>query len=181
MALKHKNAISIFPDRQRIESAIAQLRKTEFPMSKVSVVVEHLNAEDTTIGGLVEPVVQSEKQFAQDRTRTQIGHGALDAGVLGSVVGGVVAGLSTLAFPAGGGAVLLVGMAAGAFYGTLSGGLLGGAIGAGISEDQAKHYSNLLAQGNYLVAIEGTDTEIDMAALVLKTENIQDWIIFDKF
>jgi hypothetical protein len=180
MALKHKNAIGIFPDRQSIESAIAQLRETEFPMNKVSVVVEHLNPEDPTIGGLIEPVVQSEQQFARDRTSTQIGHGALDAGVLGGVVGGVVAGLSTLAFPAGGGAVLLVGMAAGAFYGTLSGGLLGGAIGAGISEEQAKHYSDLLAQGNYLVTIEGTDTEIDRAELILKTENIQDWITFDK-
>jgi hypothetical protein len=181
MALKHKNAIGIFPDRQSIESAIAQLRETEFPMSKVSVVVEHLNSEDTTIGGLIEPVVQSEKQFVRDRTSAQIGHSALDAGVLGSVVGGVVAGLSTLAFPAGSGAVLLVGMTTGAFYGTLSGGLLGGAIGASISEEQAKHYSELLAQGNYLVAIEGTDIEIDHAMLVLKTENIQDWITFDKF
>ncbi|MBD2189937.1 hypothetical protein [Pseudanabaena mucicola] len=181
MSLKHKNAIGILPDRQSIESAIAQLRETEFPMSKISVVVEHINPTDTTIGGLTEPVVQSEREFARDRTQAQIGHGALDAGVLGSVVGGVVAGLSTLAFPAGGGAVLLVGMAAGAFYGTLSGGLLGGAIGAGISEEQAKHYSDLLAQGNYLVAIEGTDTEIDQAESVLKTKNIQDWITFEKF
>jgi hypothetical protein len=181
MVLKQKNAIGIFPDRQSIESAIAHLRKTEFPMDKVSVVVEHLKSEDTTIGGLIEPVLQSERQFARDRTSTQIQHGALDAGVLGGIVGGVVAGFSTLAFPAGGGAVLLVGMAAGAFYGTLSGGLLGGAIGARISKEQAKHYSELLAQGNYLVAIEGTETEIDHATSILKTENIRDWITFDKF
>jgi hypothetical protein len=181
MALKHKNAIGIFPDRKSVESVIAQLRETEFPMNKVSVVVEQLNSTDTTIGGLIEPVVQSERQFARDRTGSQIGHVALDAGALGSVVGGVVAGLSTLAFPAGGGAVLLVGMAAGAFYGALSGGLLGGALGAGISEEQAKHYSDLLVQGNYLVAIEGTDTEIDRAESVLKTNNVQDWMTFDKF
>jgi hypothetical protein len=31
MALKHTNAIGIFPDRQSVESAIAQLRETEFP------------------------------------------------------------------------------------------------------------------------------------------------------
>ena len=74
-----------------------------------------------------------------------------------------------------------IGMAAGAFYGTLSGGLLGGAIGAGISKEQAKHYSELLAQGNYLVAIEGTETEIDHATSILKTENIRDWITFEKF
>ena len=67
MALKHKNAIGIFPDRQSIESAIAQLSETEFPMNKVSVVVEHLNSEDPTIGRLIEPVVQSEKQFTRDR------------------------------------------------------------------------------------------------------------------
>ncbi|PZO36141.1 MAG: hypothetical protein DCF19_22185 [Pseudanabaena frigida] len=180
MALKHKNAIGTFPDRPHVESAIAQLKKAKFPMSKVSVVVEHLNSIDTTLGGSTEPTIKSQEQFARDRTSTQIGHSALDAGVLGSVVGGVVAGLSTLAFPAGGGAVLLVGMATGAFYGTLSGGLLGGAIGAGISEEQAKYYSNLLAHGNYLIAIEGTDTEITHAESVLKTENIQDWLTFDK-
>jgi hypothetical protein len=71
-------------------------------------------------------------------------------------------------------------MAAGAFYGALSGGLLGGAIGAGLSDEQSKHYSDLLIQGNYLVAIEGTETEIDRAESVLKTENIQDWLTFDK-
>ena len=41
----------------------------------------------------------------------------MGAGVVGSVAGGVVAGLTTLAFPAFRGAVVLIGMAAGAFYG----------------------------------------------------------------
>ncbi|NUN67350.1 hypothetical protein HCU40_22140 (plasmid) [Pseudanabaena biceps] len=71
MALKHKNAIGIFPDRPSVESAIAQLRETKFPMNKVSVVVEHLNSTDPTIGGLLEPVVQSQKQFARDHTSTR--------------------------------------------------------------------------------------------------------------
>ena len=49
--------------------------------------------------------------------------------IVGGVAGGVVAGLTTLAFPAFAGAVVLVGMAAGAFYGAVSGGLLSNEIG----------------------------------------------------
>jgi hypothetical protein len=94
-------------------------------------------------------------------------------------VGGVVAALTTLAFPAFSGAVVLVGMATGAFYGAISGGLLGGEGGVEISETQAQHYEGLLAQGHYLLTVKGTDAEIDQAESVLKAANIQDWMIFN--
>jgi hypothetical protein len=116
MALEHNNALGMFPDLQQIELALSQLKATGFPMNDVSVVVEHLNSGDATLGKLMEQIVQSEDQFTRDRMIERIEHGALDAGALGSMVGGLVAGLTTLAFPAGSGAVLLVGMATGAFY-----------------------------------------------------------------
>lgn len=177
MGLEHTNALGMFPDLQHLKSALSQLKATGFPMNNVSVVVEHLNSEDTTLAKLTEPIAQPENKFARDRTIERIEHGALGAGALGSVVGGLIAGLTTLTFSAGG-AVLLVGMATGAFYGAVSGGLLGGAIGVSISEQQVKHYSDLLTQGYYLVAIEGNNNEIDRAESVLKTANIQDWMIF---
>jgi len=128
MALEHKSAAGLFPDRQHTESALSQLKAIGFPINNVSVVVQHLNSGDETLGNLKEPIAQSEDQFTRQRTIERIGHGALDAGVWGSIGGGLIAGLTTLALPEVGSAVLLVGMATGAFYGAVSGGLLGGAI-----------------------------------------------------
>jgi outer membrane lipoprotein SlyB len=123
-------------------------------------------------------MLQSEEEFTWGNTVDRIEHGAVDAGALGSVVGGVVAGLTTLAFSAFSGAVVLVDIAAGAFYGAVSGGILGGGHGFDISEQQAKHYSDLLAQGKYLVIVKGTNDEIDRSEQVLKAANIQDWMTF---
>jgi hypothetical protein len=53
----------------------------------------------------------------------------METRILGSINGVLAAGLTPLMLPGSGGAVLLVGMAAGAFYGSVSGGLLGAAIG----------------------------------------------------
>jgi hypothetical protein len=74
---------------------------------------------------------------------------------------------------------LLIGIITGGFYGAASGGLVGNVISAGISEPQAKQYSDLLTQGYYLISIEGTHHEIERAESVLQNTNIQDWIIFN--
>jgi hypothetical protein len=177
--LKHKNALGTFSDLQQIESALEQLQSAGVNMSNVSVVVPQSNAADPQLGKLTEPTVKSEHDFTGDRPVEQIGQEAAKAGAAGTVVGGVVAALTTLAFPAFSGAVVLVGMATGAFYGAISGGLLGREGGVEISETQAKHYEDLLTQGRYLLTVKGTDDEIDRSESVLKTANIQDWMIFN--
>ncbi len=179
MALEYKNALGLFPDRQHTESALSQLKSTGFPTDQVSVVVEHPTSEDVVLENLTEPAVQSEEYFATHRAIDRFEHGALFSGAWGSVGGGVIAGLSSLALPGVGGAVLLVGMAVGAFYGAVSGGLIGSAIGVGISDEKAKHYSDRLMNGYYLVVVKGTDEEISQAQSVLKNANVQDWIVFD--
>ena len=179
MALEYKNALGLFPDRQQTESALTQLKATGFPTDGVSVVVEHPTSEDAVLEELTEPSVQSEEYFASHRAIDRFEHGALVSGAWGSVGGGVIAGLSSLALPGVGGAVLLVGMAVGAFYGAVSGGLIGSAVGVGISDEKAKHYSDRLMNGYYLIVIKGTGDEISQAELVLKDTNVQDWIVFD--
>jgi hypothetical protein len=77
------------------------------------------------------------------------------------------------------GAVVLVGMATGAFYGAVSGGVLGGEGGLEISATQAEFYDNRLAQGHYLLMVKGSDDEIDRAEPVLKAANVQDWMVFN--
>jgi hypothetical protein len=178
MLLEHKNAVGVFPNIQQIEAALGQLQATGFPLSNISIIAQHFDEKSDILNKSTVPSIQSEKEFTWGNTVDRIEHGAVDAGALGSVVGGVVAGLTTLAFSAFSGAVVLVGIAAGAFYGAVSGGILGGGHSFDISEQQAKHYSDLLAQGNYLVILKGTSDEIDRAEPVLKEANIQDWMTF---
>jgi outer membrane lipoprotein SlyB len=168
--------MGLFPDRQHTESTLSQLKAAGFPMSDVSVVVQDLNSEDATLKNLAEPIVQSEDRFVRQRTIEHIEHGALDAGVLGSIGGGLIAGFTLLTLPGSGGFTLLMAMAAGAYYGAVSGVLLGAAFG-GVSDEQEQHYNDRLKQGCYLVVIKGTDPEISQAEAVLKTANIQDWMI----
>jgi outer membrane lipoprotein SlyB len=173
--LKHNNAIGTFSDLRQIELALEQLKSAGIPVSNVSVIVPQPDAEDPQLEKLTEPVVQSESEFIGDRP-AQV---AAKAGAVGTVVGGVVAGLTTLAFPVFSGAVVLVGMATGAFYGAVSGGVLSREGGLEISPTQAQLYDDRLAQGNYLLIVKGSDGEIDQAESVLKTANIQNWMVFN--
>jgi hypothetical protein len=176
MALEHKNAVGLFSDRQHTESALNQLKAAGFPMSHVSVVIQDLDSKGTALKTLAEPIAQSKNQFVRQRTIEHIEHGAIDAGVLGSIGGGLIAGFTLLTLPESAGFSLLMAMVAGAYYGAVSGVLLGAALG-GISDEQEQHYNDLLKQGCYLVVIKGTDFEMSQAEALLKTAKIQDWKI----
>lgn len=128
-------------------------------------------------------MIQSEAQFARHRTIERLEHGALDAGSWGSIVGVLGAGLVTLAVP-GVGSIALAGAASlglvtGAFYGGVAGAILGAAIGTNLPDEQVKRYRERLAQGEYLIVIEGTNDEIHQAETILRTQNVQNWMIFD--
>jgi hypothetical protein len=179
MALAQRNALGAFPDLDRAESALDRLKQTGFPMNNVSTIVQQIEEPAAEkLASLTESISEPGERFADDRNLDRIGKGAAGAGAFGTVAGGVLAGLTTLAFPVAGGAVVLAGMLGGAFYGTVAGGLMGGAAGINISDEQAKHYSDLLAQGYYLVTLKGTESEMALAESVLKDENIQDWTYF---
>lgn len=105
MALEYKNATGTFPDCQHTESALSQLTAADFPMYKVSVVAQHLDAEDAVLKAM-QPMVQTEAQFVRHRTIKRIEHGALDAGSWGSIVGFLGAGVVALAVPGVGPLVL---------------------------------------------------------------------------
>ncbi len=179
MTLMHKNGLGMFATIQQVESALDRLKSAGVNMNNVSVVVPQTDSDSPQLKALTAPVVQSEQEFTGGSKTNSIPQVAAKAGAVGTVVGGVVAALTTLAFPAFSGAVVLVGMATGAFYGAVSGGLLGGEGGVEISETQAQHYEDLLAQGQYLLTVKGTDDEIDRSESVLKSENIQDWMVFN--
>jgi outer membrane lipoprotein SlyB len=179
MAVLQKNALGAFPDLYQLELALSKLRETGFPMQQVTTIAQQIEPEvadrlaefDTTLS-------EPHESFAPDRRSERIQQRAAGGGAVGGAVGTALAGLATLTFPVGGGALLLAGMLGGAFYGAVSGGIIGGSIGINITDEQAQHFSDLLDRGYYLVTVKGAPNEIAMAENTLTAANIQDWTLF---
>ena len=94
----------------------------------------------------------------------------------------MIGGLGVIALP-GVGAVAELGIVLantllGSGIGAAGGGLVGALIGWGVPEDRAKFYDEMLAQGKYVVLMEGTQAEISGAEAILKNRRIQDWGVY---
>jgi hypothetical protein len=114
---------------------------------------------------------------------------AVDGAIAGSTIGGVaglLVGLGALAIP-GVGPVMLAGAAATAIATAISGGVIGaaagsltgGLVGLGIPEDRAKIYDDRITEGGYLVIVEGSDVDINLAKSIFDKHDIHDWYIYD--
>ncbi|NJM63093.1 MAG: histidine kinase, partial [Oscillatoriales cyanobacterium RU_3_3] len=68
---------------------------------------------------------------------------------------------------------------AGTALGATAGGLIGALVGLGIPEEEAKAYSDRVARGDYLVLLNGTESEIAEAERVLSRGGIQQWGVYD--
>jgi hypothetical protein len=176
MATEHKRAVGIFANRPVTASALQALMDAGFSMRDVSVIARDANHQSAIAGVDVQDNVSNHAD-------TGGAVGAVTGGVLGGITG-LLVGLGTIAIPGVGAAVLageaaavlttLVGGAAGA----AAGGLLGALIGMGIPEDRARHYSDRVARGEYLVMLKGTDSEILRAEQILRHQGIQDWGVY---
>jgi hypothetical protein len=167
------HAVGVFVDRSVIEAALHQLKQADFPMKKVSVVAKQRDLQETQ--------VQSEDQFKRHETIQELERGAVGAGVLGGIAG-MLLGLTTLLIPGLetvtflGVKAAIVGSLVGAFYGSVGGMILGGAFGQGISREQVQFYDEQVAQGHYVLVIEGSASDLKRAKLILKDSGIQNWI-----
>jgi hypothetical protein len=82
---------------------------------------------------------------------------------------------------------MLAGATATAIATTLSGGAIGAAagslvgalIGLGVPEERAHVYNDRLSRGEYLVFVDGTESEIRRAEAILSKRGIQEWGIYD--
>jgi hypothetical protein len=66
-----KRAIGVFPNRQDTESALNELKNSDFLMDKVSVVARDVSENDE--------MAESESQFVREQTLKGIGTGAICA------------------------------------------------------------------------------------------------------
>lgn len=174
---EHKRAIGVFPDAQAAEAALRELKAADFPMERVSVVAQDKNSNPEQLAASL-----------RDRTGGNQAEEGLATGIVtGGTVGGLaglLVGLSTLALPGigpvlvwGTGATLTLTAGIGA-AGAVLGGLVGAYTNSGVPEQRAKTYEDWIAEGGYIVMVEGTNKVIGQAESILLHQGIQDWNIY---
>ncbi|WGV23501.1 general stress protein [Halotia branconii] len=172
-----RRAIGVFSHRRDAEAALSELRDAGFPMSYVSLI-----AKDTTghnIAGADRNVGVGNK--ADEGAKT----GAVTGGALGGL-GGLLVGLGALAIPgvgpviAGGAAATAIATTvAGGAIGAAAGGIVGGLVGLGIPEDRARVYNDRFQRGDYLIIVDGTESEVRQAEAILRHRGIEEFATYD--
>lgn len=174
---EYQRALGVFARRADAESAVANLQAEDFPLDKLSVIAKDRSLPDEIKGVEV-------KEQADQPTEDVTAAGAVAGGTLGTIAG-LLVGLGTLTIP-GVGPILLAGAAASALATTLAGGAIGATTGVlvgalvslGIPEERAIIYNNYVAKGYYLLIVDGTIPEIQVAEKILNQSGIQRWEIF---
>ncbi|MEA5576479.1 histidine kinase [Anabaena sp. UHCC 0451] len=175
----HKRGVGVFPNLHDVEQALYELRHSGFPMDRVSVIAKHQEDGDEIAGHKVHEKVDNQAEEGAAR-------GAVSGGVVGGITG-LLVGLGTLAIPgigpimlAGATATALVTTLAGVGIGAAAGGLIGALIGLGIPEERAKVYHERVERGEYLVIIDGTESEIARAREILHRWKIEEFEVYDQ-
>ena len=182
---QYKRAIGTFSNHADAETALRELKDSNFPMNQVSVVGNDVDRNSNIAGAdgsdRLSDLNNKEGNKADEGAKT----GAAAGGAVGGLTG-LLVGLGMVAIP-GVGPVMLAGAAATALATTLSGGVIGaatggivgGLVGLGIPEDRARKYSDRIDQGDYLVMVQGSDEDIHRAQKILSHRGIDDWGIYD--
>lgn len=181
-----KRAVGAFSSYSQAEAALHELQEHGFSMQHVSIVGRNPDDHQAVGSESRDLLGEGPKQAAQD---TQTDEGAKTGAMAGSAIGGLtglLVGLGALAIP-GVGPVVVGGAVAtalattltGGAVGAAAGGLVGGLVGLGIPEDRATAYQDRIAQGEYLVMIEGNEEQIQRAEAILHSRGIADWGVFE--
>jgi hypothetical protein len=178
-----KRALGVFSTQREMEDALNELQSLGFSMNQISVIGKGMS-------DLHQSASTSDVRMQDVSEATQVDEGAKTGAITGGTLGGLtglLVGLGTLAIP-GVGPVMLAGAAAtalataatGSVVGAAAGGLVGALIGLGIPEDQAEVYNGYIAQGDYLIIVDGTDSEIRRAETVLRRRSVREWSIYNR-
>ncbi|ACB51859.1 hypothetical protein cce_2511 [Crocosphaera subtropica ATCC 51142] len=169
-----KHAIGTFETRENAEAALHKLRDEGFNMDKVSIITRHDESDRDFAGA----EVKSSGEQAKGGAKAGATAGAATGGVLG-----LIGGLGVLAIPGVGPVaelgVVLANTLLGGGIGAVGGGLIGALIGWGVPEDQAKYYNDRVSEGHYLLLLEGTTQEVNMAESILQRHQIRNWNLYD--
>lgn len=174
----YRRGIGVFATKQDMEFALSELKDSGFPMDKVTVIAKDENSKPQQGTNL--------RKRPGHKVAKGVGIGSLTGTVFGFLAGLLVS-VSELTIP-GIGTIMAAGTIvetlaitfAGGGIGAVSGGIIGAFSGLGIPGNQAKVYSDRLAQGDYLIIVEGKSGEVMRAEMILLNERgIKEWSIFD--
>ncbi|PZO38454.1 MAG: DUF1269 domain-containing protein [Pseudanabaena frigida] len=184
VAQQNKRAIGTFSNHADAETALRELRDSDFPMNKVSVVGQDID-RNSNIAGADGSNRLSDLEEKHNKADQGAATGAATGGAVGGLTG-LLVGLGMVAIP-GVGPIMLAGAAAttlattlaGGAIGAATGGIVGALVGMGIPEDRAKKYSDRIEHGDYLVMVEGSNDDVQRAQAILSHRGIDDWGIYD--
>ncbi|MCC5646131.1 general stress protein [Nostoc sp. CHAB 5824] len=175
---KERTTIGVFAKCSDTQLVLQELKTSNFPMHKVSVIAR--NTEDKSDIAGVEVKEGTGNTSSKDT-------GAFTSDALIGLTG-LLAGLVLWVIP-GIGQVILAGVEATAIAATLTGGAINVTagslhsvlLGLGILKEQAQGYSDLVCKGHYLVIITGIDIEIRLAKRIFNRRNIQQWSNYEPY
>jgi hypothetical protein len=185
-----QRAVGIFPNYQATEVALGELQDRGYVMDRVSVIGRDLDRHPDLAGANTSHKIQDAgRMHANDDDDNEAAETAKKGALAGGTVGGLtglLVGIGALAIP-GVGPVMLAGAAATALATAVSGGaigaaagsLAGGLVGLNIPEDRAQVYSDRVSSGDYLVMVEGSETDIQLAESIFNKHGIRDWYAYD--
>ncbi|MBD1904736.1 general stress protein [Funiculus sociatus GB2-A5] len=173
------HGIGVFSNREEAQQGINELKASDFPMDKVSVIARDADHNDQLSGAEM-----SDRVGSQDVGSAT---GVVADAVTGATWGTVLVGLTSLAIPGVGpvlaagslGVALLTGVAGTGLGALASNNLVKAMTDLGIPEEQARAYSDRLHLGKYLLIVDGSDEDIHRAEAILSNKGIKDWGIFN--
>ncbi|MEH2047273.1 hypothetical protein [Nostoc sp.] len=168
---KERRTIGVFAGYSDAQLVLKELKASNFPMDKVSVIARNTE-EKTDIAG-VEIIKNTGNTSSEDAA--------------GAVASDAFKGLTELSVSVallvipGIGSVILAGSEVTAIASTLAGGLPALFLSLGISEKQAQGYSDLVCKGYCLVIVTGIDIEIRLAKRIFNRRDIQQWGVYEPY
>jgi hypothetical protein len=178
-----KRGMGIFTSYEAAETALIQLESTNFQMDRVSLIGRDLDRKVEVTGAKTSENLTDLTDGAAGRNDAveTAKNGAIAGTAFGGATG-LLVGLGALAIPgigpvmlAGAAATALATAASGGAIGAAAGSLAGGLVGLNIPQERADVYSNRVAQGDYLVMVEGSNTELDRAESIFTHAGIHEW------
>ncbi|MDM9582538.1 hypothetical protein [Nostoc sp. GT001] len=169
---KERRTIGVFARNSDAQLVLKELKASNFPMDKVSVIARNTEEEESDIAGV-------EIEECTSNTSSEDAAGAVASDTLDRLTD-LSVGLVLLVIP-GIGPVILAGAEVTAIATTLAGGLPALFLSLGIAENLAQGYSDLVCKGYYLVIVTGIDIEIRLAKRIFNRRDIQQWGVFEPY
>ncbi|MEH2082544.1 MAG: hypothetical protein V7K89_21950 [Nostoc sp.] len=168
---KERRTIGVFAGYSDAQFVLQELKASNFPMHKVSVIARNTEEQNDIAGVKIKEYTGN--TFSEDAA------GATTSDALSGLTD-LSVGLVLLVI-LGVGPVILAGAEVIAIATTLAGGLSSLFLNLGISEKQAQGYSDLVCKGYYLVIVTGIDIEIRLAKRIFNRRDIQQWGVYEPY